>query len=104
MVETRKVSAKSSIGAEYVLNPTDSDLRGFQSTKAQKTSADVSPSFSAGTTTAAAALATISRGAALDDDSGSESEEEEAEECVPGVPVPTESFDSASLLLHTNLP
>jgi len=99
MVETRKVSAKSSIGAEYVVNPTASDLRGSQSTKAQKTSAGVSPSFSAGTTTAAAALATISRGAALDD-SGSESEEEEEEEEEETPPrrvrVPTESHNSVS--------
>jgi hypothetical protein len=79
-VRTKKVSAKSSVSDEYVLHPTDSDFRGIQPTKAQKSSAGVSPSFSAATTTAVSALATISRDLALEDDSGSEREMEEAEE------------------------
>ena len=64
MMKTRKVSAKSSISDEYLVNPTVSDLRRIPPTKAQRSSAGVSSSLSAATTTAAAALATIGQNAA----------------------------------------
>ena len=83
------------------MNPTDFDLRGIQPTKAQKSSARVSPSLSAATPTAAAALATISHDAALKVNYSSESEMEEAEESAFDVPVPTESYDSAPTYLPT---